>query len=424
MDHQIKKLPKSEIEITITVPEDKMPEYRKRACEEISKDVKVKGFRPGHIPQHVLEMHVDPKYIEAYTQEIAIQRAYADTVIKENLQVVSRPKVKIEKDQPLTFTATAAVMPEVTIKDHKSIKIKKEDTKVTDKEIEDVLNDLKKHSTVYLDTDREVRKGDRVEIDFEGFDEEGKSVPNTKSSNHPVIIGENSLIPGFEDEIIGLKKDEKKEFELTFPKDYHSKDFQGRRLKFKVEVKRIEEPSAPELNEDFVEKITGTRKSVEDLKKEIEENILAKKEQEAKNKRESDYLEALIKKAEIELPEALIDEEVHHIIHEIKDDISMRGHEFEKFLEQTKTTIDDLKKKYRPEAEKRLKIRLSLQYLIKEEDIKVSNEEIEKEFEKIKANYPPSEHKKIDQEFSSGQLQNQLLNKLALQKLFARVLSD
>lgn len=424
MDHQIKKLPKSEVEITITVPEEKMPEYRKRACEELSKDLKIKGFRPGHIPQHVLEQNIDPKYIDAYTQDIAIQRAYADFVIKEKIEVVSRPKVKIEKDSPLTFTAIVAVMPEVTIKDHKSIKVKKEEVKVTEKEIEDVLKDLMKHGTVYLDVDREVKKGDRVEIDFEGFDEEGKSVPNTKSSNHPVIVGENSLIPGFEDEIIGLKKDEKKEFDITFPKDYHSKDFQGKKLHFKVEVKRIEEPNEPELNEDFVEKITGTKKPIEDLKKEIEENIQAKKEQEAKNKHESEYLEALIKKAEIELPEALIDEEVHHMIHEVKDDISMRGIEFEKFLEQAKTTLEDLKKKYRPEAEKRLMIRLSLQHLIKEEDIKVSDEEMTEELAKIKENYPPSEHKKIEEEFTAGNLATQLLNKLALQKLFAKVLGD
>ena len=138
MEYEIKKLAKSEVQLTITVSEEEMSQHRQKALAEISKDVKVKGFRPGHVPANVIEEHVDKKYIEAHAQEIAIQRAYADAVIKENIQVVARPKVKIEKDEPLTFTATVAVLPEVEIKDYKSIKIKKGDAKVTEKDVEDI----------------------------------------------------------------------------------------------------------------------------------------------------------------------------------------------------------------------------------------------------------------------------------------------
>lgn len=421
MNHEIKKLPKSEVEMTITVPADQMAEYRKKAADDISKDIKVKGFRPGHVPPHILEQYVDQKYIEAHAQEIAIQRAYADVVIKENIQVVSRPKVKIEKDEPLTFTATVAVLPEVEIKDYKSIKIKKEEPKVTDKDVEEVVNDLKRYGTTYKESDQGAKKGDRVEVDFEGFDGD-IAVENTKSKNHPVILGENTLIPGFEDELVGLKKDEKKEFDITFPKDYGKKDFQGKKMKFKVEVKMVEEATIPELNEELIEKATGQKKTVEEFKKELEKNIMARKVEEAKQKRENEYIEELLKKTKVELPEAMIDEEAEYILQEMKDEIGKKGLEFAKFLEQAKTNEDDLRKKYRSEGERRLKIRLGLQHLLKEEDIKVSDEELKAELERVKSFYPAEQHAKIDEDFAGGNLGTSIANRLALRKLFERLL--
>ncbi len=410
-------------EISITVPEEKIEEYKKKACEEISKEVKVKGFRPGHVPPHVLEEYVEKKHIVARTQEIAIQRSYAEVVIKEKIQVVSRPKVKIEKDEPFTYVATVAVLPEVEIKDYKSIKVAKEDVKVTKKDIEKVIEDMKKYGTTYKDVDRPAKEGDRVEVDFEGFDEKGNSVPNTKSQNHPVVLGGDSLIPGFEDQIIGLKKDEKKEFDITFPKDYGKKDFQGKKLKFKTHVKRVEEPKAPEVNEEFVQKITGKKLSIKEFEEDVEKNIKAKKDVEAKQQRENKYIEELLKKAKVEIPEPLVDEECEFILQDMKQDISMKGLEFEKFLEQAKTSEDDLRKKYRPEAEKRIKIRLALQYLIKEEKIVAPDNEVKEEFEKIKAQYPPAEQEKIVEEFEKGNLKTQLANRIAIRKLFEKVLN-
>jgi len=423
MDYKIKNLPKSEVEITITVPEENMDQYRKKACDDISKEVKVKGFRPGHVPPHVLEQYVEKKYIDAHTQEIAIQRTYAEVVMKEKIQVVSRPKVKIEKDKPLTYTATVATMPEVEVKDYKSIKIPKKEVKVTEKDIEDVKNDMKKHGTQYKDVDRPAKKGDRVEVDFEGFDKDDKSIPNTKSQNHPVVLGGDSLIPGFEDELIGLKKGEKKEFDITFPKDYGKEDFRNKKVKFKTEIKGVQEPKEPEVNEEFIEKMTGKKQSIKEFEQEIEKNLKAKKQTEVTHEQENKYIEELLKKTKVDIPETLLDEEAQYILQEMKEDIQMKGLEFEKFLEQTKTTEDDLRKKYRPEGEKRIKIRLALQHIIKEEKIEVKGGEVKTELEKIKAQYPPAESEKIDKEFESGQLKAQLSNKLALRKLFDKVLA-
>lgn len=422
MEYEIKKLKNSQLEIKITVPDEKMPEFRKKACDQISKDVKVKGFRPGHVPPNVLENYVEKKYIDAHTHEIAIQRTYAEVVVKEKLQVVSRPKVKIDSDSPLVYTATVAILPEVKVKDYHSIKVDKKEPKVTEKDIQAVLDDLNKYATTYKDVDREAKKGDRVEVDFEGFDKDGKPLENTKSQNHPVILGEGSLIPGFEENLIGCKKNEKKEFDITFPKDYGKKDFQGKKVKFKAEIKRIEEPQTQELNEELIQKMTGKKMSVDELKKDVEKNIKARKEQEEKQRQENEYLEKLLKKTDVEIPDQLVDEETQFILEDMKADIEKKGMQFEKFLEQAKATEDDLRKKYRPEAEKRIKIRLALQHLIQEEKIKVEENEIKEELEKIKKNYPPQEEAKIEQEFNSGHLKSQLTNRLALRKLFKKVL--
>ena len=423
MDFKIKELPKSEVEIKITVPVAKMIEYKEKACAELSKEVDIKGFRKGNVPADVLEKHLDANLIKAQTEEMAIQQSYAHVVIKEKLHVVARPKIKIETQEPFSYTATVAVLPKVEVKDYKSIKVKKKDTKVTDKDIEVVIEDLKKYGTVYKDVDRAAKKGDRAEVDFEGFDEKGKSVESTKSANHPVILGEGSLIPGFEEKIVGMNKDEEIEFDITFPKDYAKEDFRGKTMKFKLKLNRIEEAEVSELNEELIEKMTGKKMSVEEFKKDVEQNVKAKKETESKQDVENQYVEALLEKVKVELPEALVDDEVEHILHEMRQDIEGKGMEFDKFLEQAKITTDELKKKYRTEAEKRIKIRLGLRHIIEEEGIKVSPEDMEKEKEKIKTYYPKEQHAKIDEDFKKGELSAQVENRLALRMLFEKVLA-
>lgn len=422
MKYEIKKLPKSEIEIKVEISEAKLKEFKTKSCEEIAKNIKIDGFRPGHIPQEILEKNIDKKYITAHAQELAIQKTYSEIVTKENLQVVSRPKVKIEKDEPFTYTITVSVLPEIEVKNYQSIKVSKKEISVTEKEINEILEDLKKHGTTYKDVERASKKGDRVEVNFEGFDEKGEAVKNTKTVNHPVILGSDVLVPGFEDELTGLKKDEKKEFDIIFPGDYHKKDFQKKKVHFKAEMKRIEEPIIPEINEEFIEKMTGKKQTVDEVKKEIEKSVKVRKEKEARQKQESEYIEELLKKSKVEIPEGMIEEEAQFMIEDIKAEISRKNLNFEKFLAQAKTNEEELLKKYKPEAEKRIKIRLAINHLIKEEKIEVTEKDLSEELNQIKLYYPKDEEKKIQDEYDKGDLKYQLINKIALRKLFEKVL--
>lgn len=424
MQYELKKLPKSLLQITITVSDEKMERYSAQALEELSREVEIKGFRKGHIPEDVLKEHVGEKMIKVQAQDVAIKMSYRDVVIKENLPVIARPEVKIDSDEPLKFTLTVATLPEVEVKDYKGIKVKKEQVEVKEKEVEDVIESMKKHSTTYKEVDEKAKKDDRVEVDFEGFDEKGDAVPNTKSTNHPVILGSGTLIPGFEDELIGLKKGDKKEFDITFPKDYQKQDLQGKKLNFKVEIKMVEQPTSPELTEEFIEKMSGKKQSVDDFKKDLKETIQTQKETEAKKKRENEYIEKLLEKTKVELPDAMVDEEAAHILHEMKDEITARGMDFARFMEQAKTTEEELHKKYQKEGEKRIKIRLAIQHVIKEEGILVTDQEIADELANIKSMYPPSEHKKIEDEYNNGELRNAIENRLVLRKFFDHVLAE
>lgn len=417
-------MPKSEVEITVTVPADKLAEYREKACALISEEVKIKGFRPGKVPYDVLVKHVGEQVINQEASQLAIQNTYADVVIKEKINVISRPKIEIkEEGETLVYVAKVAVLPDVELEKYDDIKVEAKSTEATEKEMEEMLNNLRRLHQTATEIDGPAQKGHRIEIDFEGFDDGGAALENTQSKNHPVVIGEGTMIPGFEDALIGMKKGEAKEFEVTFPAEYHHKPFQNKKVKFKVEAKMIEEMNTPELSEEIVEKITGKKTSIEDFKKEVKMSIESRKKEDEYVRQEGQFIEELIKRAKIELPESLIEEEVSHMIGEMKHELEhKRKITLEDFLAQNKKTMEDLQKEYRPEAEKRIRARLVINHVIDKEGIDVDNQELEKEIEGVLALYPAQEKDKIEKHYKSGEARSRLKNRLKLDKLFKKYL--
>lgn len=414
MEHQVKQLPKSEVEIRVTLTKEELKPFEEKALAEFSKQLKVKGFRPGHIPAEIVKQHLNEEAIKYRTQDLAIQGTYPEAVVKSKTPVISRPHVKVESEENgFTYTATAAIMPKVEVKDYQSIKIKQEEAKIDKKDVEEVLRDLKRYITTYKDVERAAKKGDRAELAFEGFDLDGKALEGTKSQNHPVILGEGSLIPGFEENVIGLKVGEKTDFEITFPEDYHSKEFAAKKVKFNVELQRLEEAHIPELDEESIEKLTGKKESPEELTKKIEQDLLEQKKKAIHQKREGEYLEELLKKTKVELPQILIEEEIDHMVAEVRHSAEGRGLKWEDYLVQAKTTPEDLRKKYEPEAEKRVKLRLALQHLIEQEKTEPADDEIKKVLEAELKRSPKAD---------ARSLEFQIRNRLALRALFAKVL--
>ncbi|HRY91010.1 MAG TPA: trigger factor [Candidatus Gracilibacteria bacterium] len=423
MQIEVKNLPKSEVKLTIELSAEETQKYMEKAASQVSEVVKVPGFRPGHVPLDVLKGHVREGVIENHMIELAVPDTYSDALAKEKVKAISRPKVNILGTDPLKYEAVVATYPQVSVDGYEKIKIDKKEVKVEDKDVDEVLAEIQKKHATFKEVDRAAKKGDRVEVDFEGFDEGGAVLESTKSKNHPVILGEGTLVPGFEEELEGVKKGEEKEFTVTFPKDYFHKPFQGKKVKFKAKMNTVAEVELPGLTPDFLKKIAGAEIGLDEVKLNIRANLEHERKHEEHDRRENEYLEEVIKHTKVELPDSLVDEEVEGMIQEFSDELEGRGLNLQKYLEATKKEIKDLKEERKKEAQKRLSLRFGLQHLFEQEKIQVSDADIKKELEKIKNLYPENERYKIDQEYKEGSyLVKRLENKLKIDKLFEKYL--
>jgi len=419
----VEKLPKSQVKVTVELTEELQKKYYGKAAEEISRMVKVPGVRPGHVPAEILKKHVREGAIESHMLDTALPVTYAEAVKKEKLQVITRPKVKILQDNPLKYEAVVAVYPDVEISGYDKFEVPNEEVKVEDKDIEDVLKDIQRRHATYSKVDREAKKGDRVEIDFEGFDEGGATLENTTSKHHPVIIGDGTMIADFEKELEGVKNGEDKEFIVTFPKEYFHKPFQNKKVKFKIHVHQVDEIKMPEYDAEFIKTIVGEEKTLDEVKQNIRENLLHEREHGAKVKREDRFLEKLAEKVNVEIPDMLLEEEIDSMMEEFKNEMENRGINFQTYLETTKKEIADLRADRKKEAENRLKLRFALQKIFEVEKIEATEDEMKHEIEHIKELYPAKEAEKVDKEYAEGgYLRTRLENKLRMDKLFERFL--
>ncbi len=420
MQSQITNLPKSMVKITIEITPEEFDKYREQAMAELTKELKLPGFRPGHVPKDLAESQLGNELIKGHTLEKAIPHSYAGVVLKEKIPVVSKPRVTIVSETPLKYEVEVSVLPDVKLKkDPKTLKISLEKVTVTEKEEEEVLANIKKNYATFTDTKEPAKVGDRVEINFNGVDEQNVPLEGTESKNHPVIIGGHTLLPDFEKNLVGLKTGENKEFDLTFPADYHHKKFQNKKVHFKINVIRIQNVNLPEITEEWLETSFGKKQTIAEFKQILKENIAKEKEQEAKNKRDDQFLEELIKLADFELPESLIEEEIDFMIEETKMNLKQRGlpeDQSEKFL---KESGEKIRKNYRETAEKHVLLRLILQHLFKENKIAVSEEDLKQEIDLIVSAYPEKRKEEVKEHYADHQeSRTKIINRLKLEKLF------
>lgn len=414
----IKKLPKSLVQFEMKLNNELLEKWKPQAYKKISQDMKVPGFRPGHIPDDVVEKNHDEAYLQAHIIDAAFPHVYADIIKEYELKVIAPPEVNEKKDNPLVFEVKVAVMPEIKLGDYKKISIPKKKVSVTDKDIDKVIEDIKNRSATYKDIDRKAEKNNRAELDFEGFDTEGKPVENTKSKNHPLILGSNTMIPGFEDHIIGMKKDESKEFTLTFPKDYHQKSFQNKKVTFKTTLHRLEESSLPEIDEAFIEKTVGKKQSIKEFRNSVSQDLEKHMGQEIKTQRENELMTKIISLTELDIPDVMIQEELKYMLDQQKQNLEKQKIQWDHYLKHMNKTEEDLKKEMEPDAHNRIKLRVAFLKIMEEEKIEVSDKDIQEKIESFLVQVP-KEHvdpfKKMYEKGSEGH--NQILHQLKVDKV-------
>lgn len=362
---------------------------QEKAFEKLNKTAKIDGFRPGHAPKNMFIKKYGEQEILLEAADELIKEKYSDIIVKEKIIPVVEPKV-----EPVSITKDAmevnfnfVVKSEVKLGDYKNLNVKKDEVKVTKEEVEHEIGHLLEHYAEIEEKDGKIEFGDIAIIDYEGF-KDGVAFQGGKGENYSLEIGSNTFIPGFEEGLIGLKKGEEKDLELTFPDNYMSEDLKGQKVIFKVKINDVKTRVIPELDKEFFEDLNMegiTNK--EELAKMMKEQIKVDKESRAENKFIDEVLEAAAKNMTVELDEELISEEQERMYEDFLDKLAMQGLTEDIYLKYANTTKEDMLKEMHPEAEKRVKYRYLLEAVIKEEKIKTTDKEAEKEAEEYAKKY-------------------------------------
>ena len=379
-------------EIEIKVEGKEWEEALDKAFKEANKKAKIDGFRPGHAPKEVFIKKYGEQALYMDAAEAVVDGAY-EKMLKENEKdledLVARPDVQVKEinSEGVTFNFVLTMRPEVKLGDYKKINVKREKAKVTAEEIEDTIENIRHRYAEDVLKDGEIKDGDVAVIDFEGF-VDGVAFEGGKGENYSLKIGSGTFIPGFEEQLIGLKSGDEKDVEVTFPEDYHAEDLKGKKATFKVKVHEVKEVKVPELDKDFFEDLgmegVDTK---EKLEAKISESILTNKESELENKYIDELLEAAAKDTEVDIPEVMIDDELERMIREYDSHLRSQGITLEQFYKFTNSDEEALKSQMRPEAARRVKHRLMLEEIAKQEKIEISDEEANKEAERLAENY-------------------------------------
>ncbi len=376
--------------VTIKFTKEEFENAIDKAFDKKKNDIKMDGFRKGKVPKDIYFKKVGKESLYMEAIDTLLPTAYDKAIKENNYEPIIDPKVDIksigEDGVELEFVITT--MPEVEIKKYKGLKINKEEAKVTKEEIDhEVGHLLAKYSELVVKEFGEVEEGNIAVIDFEGF-KDGVPFEGGKGENYPLEIGSKTFIPGFEEQVIGMKKDEEKDITLTFPEDYHVEDLKGKEVVFKVKVNEIKEKVTRELDEEFFEDLglEGVT-SEETLREEIEKNIKANKEHELEEKYIDEILAKIAEQTTTEIPEELKEEEINHMIKRFEEQVRMQGLSLETFFEITKSTEEDLRKQMKPEAEKHILYRFIIDKIKKEEKIEVSEKEANDEADELCKRY-------------------------------------
>jgi len=371
-------LKKSRIKLTIEVEPKELAIHNRLAFEKIAEGVKIDGFRPGKAPYKLVEAAAGHNRLVADGIDRALNASYIEALKQEKLSPLSNPDLNIKKSPQfsldeteildnLIYEAEFDIMPPVNLGDYSKLSIKapkKEEVK--DGDVDKIIDHLRKQKATFSDVERGAKKGDRIEINYDGFLKKVK-IDRMCSKNHPMILGEGNLIPGFEEEVVGMKKGEKKEFKIKFPKDYHDKEIAGKDAEFHVTLVDLKEVVLPELNDEFT-KAFG-HNTVKKLESAILDNLNLELEQNYSNKVELEVVEKVLPLLKVETPESLIHQETERMIEGFKQQVESNGLAFDKYLEGIKKSIADLEKEMHDQAEKNVRIGLMLGMIIEKEKI-------------------------------------------------------
>lgn len=376
--------------LEIEASAEELKKIKKKVLTQLSGHVKVSGFRKGKVPLAVVEKNVDQDTLQSEFVNEAVNMLYIAALKEERIRPVGQPKVEVKKFVPFTtleITLDIPVVGEIKLPDYKKMSVKKEDIKVTADQVKEVLTNLQTRGAEKVEVKRAAKDGDEAWIDFEGTDADGKPIEGASGTDYPLALGSNTFIPGFEDNVAGMKIGDEKSFELTFPKDYGSKELQNKKVTFKVTLKKVNEVQKAKLDDEFAKKV-GPFKSLDELKDNIKKQLQADSDQKAERDYEAKLVNTLADKTKVAIPDSLIEEQQEMVIQEVRQNAMQRGMMYEDFLKQSGVTEEEfIEKEVKPESIRRVKAGLVLSEIADKEGIDVSPEELEARIQQLKGQY-------------------------------------
>ena len=423
MNCKVEKTEKAnEVKLEITIEAEKFENAIKKVYFQNAKYFNIPGFRKGKAPMNIVEKYYGAQiFYEDAFNEVATE-AYDEALEANKIDAVSRPVVDIkqmEKGKDVIFTAVVQTKPEVELGKYKGIEIPKVEYKVEEKDIEHELGHMQEHNSRLITVDdRALENGDIATIDFEGF-VDGVAFDGGKAEGHELEIGSGSFIPGFEDQLVGMKIDEEREIKVTFPKEYFSKDLAGKEAMFKVKLHEIKRKELPELDDEFAKDVSEFD-TLAELKASIKEKIEKNNEQRQKYETEDLAIKAVCEDVKVDIPSGMVGFEVENMMKDFEQRLSYQGLNLDQYLKMIGKTEEEMKKEYEPQAIEAIKSRLVLEAIIKAEKIEASEDEIKAKMEEMAKNYG----KKVEEISENENLKRYLKEGIESEKALEFIVSN
>lgn len=384
------------------------------------KNVKVPGFRAGKAPGHLVEQNISQQALLDEFMEHALNELYRRAIDQEQVRPLSSPNVQLKKFVPYTqleFEAETEILGPVKLPNYKTIKVPLKKAEVTAKDIDEVLKSLQARMAERELVDRAAKNGDELTIDFAGTDTDGQPLGGADGKDYPLILGSKNFIPGFEQELIGLKAGSTKDFNIIFPKDYGAAGLQNKKVKFSVTVHKVSELIEPKIDDEFAKK-AGPFASLKDLKADIKKQLLIEKQNQAITNQQNDILSKIVDKTVIDVPDSLVNEENLRLEEQEKQDLTHRGITWKEHLEAEGVSEEQHRQRHLPDAKRRVTIGLVLNEIAQKEAVKVTPEELELRIQSLKLQYAdPQMQAELDKPENQRDIEARLMTEKTLQVL-------
>ena len=376
--------------LKVTVPAEKVNKALDQAFKKVVKQINVPGFRKGKVPRPIFEQRFGVEALYQDAVDILLPEAYGEAIEETKINPVAQPEInvtQIEKGKDFEFEATVTVEPEVKLGDYKGLEIEKQDSELTDKDLQDAIDHSLGHlADMVVKEDGAVEEGDTVNIDFDGY-VDGEQFEGGQADGYDLEIGSGSFIPGFEDQLVGVKTGEEKDVVVTFPEEYHAEELAGKEATFKTKVNEIKYKEVPELTDEIANELDSDANSVDEYKENLRKRLSEQKAQDAENVEKEEVINKATENTTIDIPQAMIDTELDRMVQEFGQRIQQQGLDLQTYFQISGQDESQLREQMKDDAEQRVKTNLTLSAIADEENIKVTDEDIDKELEKMSSQF-------------------------------------